>query len=499
MFLIVLLFEVHSIFYLAVTDFLIVASPQCVQGFLNEEAVSTAAEVYATDETYNVRTHQRQQRIIPGIKFTCTGTLTKWIIGAQRRQATNPQHLQLQIWRQRQGSDNKYNRKRFSDITALNITDDLNVYEYIPNPPLEFQANDILGLHHPQISDTQVVVYYQMGDGPQNFRRLNQNSPLTSISASRGNTGNKDLPLVAVEVNGKMNFYCLIQKNYDCCFCYVVFSGGNAESCTEGFITREQLADEALLIEDFADPNQDNQQLIIPNMTFTTSGSVVRWTFAARYNASATQYPELQVWRENTTGTYVKVGSTGNMEPAQTAYLNVYEYVLDSPLQVLAGDVLGIYQPSSSNSRVHLLLLSDSNHVNWYTEVSRPQDTFMVAGSEENNALPLVAVSFEPEGELYLYTVNLYTVGISSSLPSSALVSTALVGSSTGLPTSTPLPHPGTLHLYYTPLLAPSPSFRNHSFIYYNYLFLPQYQLEAAPDSLHLPHFPTQVHYNYYT
>ena len=143
-------------------------------------------------------------------------------------------------------------------------------------------------------------------------------------------------------------------------------------------------------------------QLIIPNMTFTSSGSVVRWTFAARYRASATQYPELQVWRENTAGTYVKVGSTVNMEPIQTAYLNVYEYVLDPPLQVLTGDVLGIHQPSSRNSRVQLLFFSDSNLVSWYTEVSTPQDSFVVTGSQTNNVLPLVTVLFEPEGELSL-------------------------------------------------------------------------------------------------
>ena len=68
-----------------------IASPQCVQGFLNEEAVRIAADVYATSDTYNIRTHERQQRIIPGIKFTCTGTLTKWIIGAQRTRNTSYQ------------------------------------------------------------------------------------------------------------------------------------------------------------------------------------------------------------------------------------------------------------------------------------------------------------------------------------------------------------------------------------------------------------------------
>ena len=159
-----------------------------MQGFLNEEAVRIARDVYATRATYNIRTHENQQRIIPGIKFTCTGTLTKWIIGARRRltQATN--YLQLQIWR-RQGS-NTYDRTTFSDITALNATDDLSVYEYIPNPPLEFQTNDILGLYQPNISSTQVVLYYQDGGGPRNLL----NSPTR---------GQDDLPLVTVEVNGK--------------------------------------------------------------------------------------------------------------------------------------------------------------------------------------------------------------------------------------------------------------------------------------------------------
>ena len=368
-----------------------------MQGFLNEEAVRIAVDVYATNDTYNVRTHQRQQRIIPGIKFTCNGTLTKWIIGAQRRliQATN--HLQLQIWRRRK-PPKKYDRTTFSNITALNTTDDLNVYEYIPNPPLEFQTNDILGLYQPH--DTQVVVYYQMGGGQQSFSS-NQNSPGTKFTTKNG--VDNDLPLVAVEVNGKSVKDSISFNAITCEFKGLVLCslGGNAESCTEGFITRERLADEALLIGDFADStNQDSQQLIIPNMTFTSNGSVVRWTFVARYNTSATQYPELQVWRENTTGAYVKVGSTGNMEPNQTAYLNVYEYVLDPPLQVLAGDVLGTYQPSSRNSRVQLSFLSDSNLVNWYTKVSTPQDTFMVAGSQTNNVLPLVTVSFETEGEL---------------------------------------------------------------------------------------------------
>ena len=78
--------------------------PVCVQGFLNEKSVRIAADVYGS-----IRNHGCQQRIIPGIKFTYTGTLTKWIIGAQRTQTQATNHLQLQIWR-RQGSSNRYDR-----------------------------------------------------------------------------------------------------------------------------------------------------------------------------------------------------------------------------------------------------------------------------------------------------------------------------------------------------------------------------------------------------
>ena len=145
-----------------------------------------------------------------------------------------------------------------------------------------------------------------------------------------------------------------------------------------------------------------SQQSVIPDINFTTSGAVMRLTFAAQYRASATQYPELQVWR-NMTGTFVKVGNTSNTEPIQTAYLNVYEYVLDPPLPVLAGDVLGIYQLPEDESRVHLTFLRDTGPVNWYRDsATGPLNTFMIDTQSQRNMLPLVAVTFKPDGELAL-------------------------------------------------------------------------------------------------
>ena len=181
-----------------------------MQGFLNEEALRIAVDVYVTDNTYNVRTHERQQRIIPGIRFTCTGMLTKWIIGAQRTLTQTTNHLQLQIWRQRSSTNNTFDRINFSDITDLNATDDLNVYEYVPNPPLQFQVNDLLGFFQPPSADSQAVVYYQEGGGPQNFAYSNQVSPSNMLVV--GGEVDNNVPLVEVEINGK--FYHIL---YDPC------------------------------------------------------------------------------------------------------------------------------------------------------------------------------------------------------------------------------------------------------------------------------------------
>jgi len=181
------------------------AAPQCVHGFLNEDALRIAVDMYGTDDTYNVRTRERQQRIIPGIHFTCTGMLTKWIVGAQRTLIRATNHLQLQIWRQRSPTSNTFDRTNFSDLTDLNTTDDLNVYEYTPNPPLQFQANDLLGLFQPRSTDTQAVVYYQVGGGPRNFARSSQDLPSSTYFTGGG--VDNDVPLVAVEVeiNGKLS------------------------------------------------------------------------------------------------------------------------------------------------------------------------------------------------------------------------------------------------------------------------------------------------------
>ena len=96
--------------------------------------------------------------------FTCTGLLTKWIIGGEPDKLKNPLP-ELQLWRA--NGESSYNKTGVSFIAAVpNTTMYTNVYEYILDTPLEFQAGDIFGLYKPKESDSVLNIFLQENSGP---------------------------------------------------------------------------------------------------------------------------------------------------------------------------------------------------------------------------------------------------------------------------------------------------------------------------------------------
>ncbi len=149
-----------------------------------------------------MRTHGGEQHIFPSVAFSCSGTVTKWVVGAHMRTMSaevNLEHPEFQFWR---GNGSVYER---SDITDNTITDLLptthpNVYEYVPSPPLEFSAGDVLGVYQPSAQESQVVLHYQWKAGQRSYTMKTQSSMETFSVA--GNVGNNyDLPFVGVEIS----------------------------------------------------------------------------------------------------------------------------------------------------------------------------------------------------------------------------------------------------------------------------------------------------------
>ena len=146
------------------------------------------------------QTGQRRQYIYPEMKFSCNGSVTKWIYGAVDQNRSTGDLPELQIWHQT--GPNSYNKQGSSLVTA-NISIATNVYEYYPVTPLEFQEGEIFGIHIPRDSDSQLWLYQQRESGPLNLRiNSNIDSHAPSIINSVLKTeGANNFPLVTVIIS----------------------------------------------------------------------------------------------------------------------------------------------------------------------------------------------------------------------------------------------------------------------------------------------------------
>ncbi|XP_019859040.1 PREDICTED: location of vulva defective 1-like [Amphimedon queenslandica] len=143
---------------------------------------------------------QRRQYLYPEIVFSCNGSLTKWIYGGEPVSGNNRNDLpELQIWRQL--GPNNYN-KIGSSLVNANTMIGTNLYEFIPQTPLQFQEGDIFGVHSPQSTQRLFDLYEQVRNGPLNERvGGNVADPSSTITQALVTDTNNDFPLVTVEVS----------------------------------------------------------------------------------------------------------------------------------------------------------------------------------------------------------------------------------------------------------------------------------------------------------
>ena len=167
----------------------------CVSSSVNATLIKENAllihETKATDS---------RQYIYSEMKFSCNGSVTKWIYGAVDQNKSTGDLPELQIWRQT--GPNSYNKQGSSLVTA-NISEAPNVYEYYPVTPLEFQEGDIFGVHIPDDNNSQLCLYEQIESGPLNLCIDNEvNSPAPSTINGIFTTDEaNNFPLVTVIIS----------------------------------------------------------------------------------------------------------------------------------------------------------------------------------------------------------------------------------------------------------------------------------------------------------
>lgn len=105
---------------------------------------------------------------------------------------------------------------------------------------------------------------------------------------------------------------------------------------------------------------------IAPDLRFTVGGLLQKWIFASGEDSELrSSYPHFRVWRKNgelfeaVDGTF-----TGDLDrvPTKSSQLNVYEYTLNPPAQVEAGDCIGWQHLTASSTRYIPLLLNNTGY-----------------------------------------------------------------------------------------------------------------------------------------
>ena len=140
------------------------------------------------------------------------------------------------------------------------------------------------------------------------------------------------------------------------------------------------------------------RQWIFPSMIFTCAGRITKWIFRASPLMSTDSPLVLfEVWRENTTTSlntddYVLVTTSGSREEL-VGEGPVYEYILQSPIEVQQNYTFGISHPNMGEEDLRILYLNlemGQAPTSYFRAVEGTVFDLSVEGSPVDQFIPLV-------------------------------------------------------------------------------------------------------------
>ena len=115
--------------------------------------------------------------MIPDINFSCNGTITRWVVGAEWIGNTNA-YTELQIWRRTSTTD------QYMKVDGTNITvsgqNDSEVYEL--ETSLAFQEGDVLGYFQPNDMKSQLNLHLEKSRRTTTYHDMLGPMQLTSMA-----------------------------------------------------------------------------------------------------------------------------------------------------------------------------------------------------------------------------------------------------------------------------------------------------------------------------
>jgi hypothetical protein len=360
------------------------------------------------DNEGSVEAGDNFQGIFPEVGFTCSGHIHKWLFGAEWRRSIGS-YTELQLWRP-VGRDGSYVKVGNTTIIVPGSISS-RLYQYPLSPPLAFQAGDVLGYYQPHRDQSQLGLYFEReGKGErQRGYYYYRDGPASELDITRGARSSRQQIFVDVVTD--------------------------SPECECGFMSLErmQLLRNQIPINSYR--VRGGRQQITPEMKFTCDGMITKWIIGASWWSSDYLYPELQIWRNIGNETYQEINAT-LIEFETQMFNQIYEYDNFIPIPVQSGDILGMFLPSTSDSRLDLYTEYFGSAVNYI--VYSPTSPIEVIDIENN----MPSVSLRTDTYHPFVSVEIVRDPASSVMipPTTSLVSTAALTSGP-LPTS-PAPPP---------------------------------------------------------
>ena len=106
--------------------------------------------------------------IMPSLEFNCSGTITGFLLGVDVRTETNRRDEYPTIWLWNKTNETTYTRVDDSSIEIILGPSNFStngVSQFSLSTPLQFTANQVLGIYQPRHGNSVVRFYYQNYNG----------------------------------------------------------------------------------------------------------------------------------------------------------------------------------------------------------------------------------------------------------------------------------------------------------------------------------------------
>ena len=140
----------------------------CTKGFMDYDLLVQKAEQIGGDGTGDLdgnRLGRDTHSIMPSLEFNCSGTITGFLLGVDVR--TNRDEYPT-IWLWNKTDETTYTRVDDSSVEIRlgpsNFSTD-GVYQFSLSTPLQFTANQVLGIYQPRHGNSVVRCYYHDYNG----------------------------------------------------------------------------------------------------------------------------------------------------------------------------------------------------------------------------------------------------------------------------------------------------------------------------------------------